>query len=97
MKIYHRRPYDYDNNSNNSNSNSNKNRKLQTSNPTFHMGAIQKFHLQCQLGVCNSTAIATLPVAGASTVAAVNATATASATAAVAVAVAVAVTGPSLS
>ena len=41
--------------------------------------------------ICNSTAIATLPVVGASTVAAVNATATASATAAVAV------TGPSLS
>ena len=49
--------------------------------------------MQCQLDICNSTAIATLPVAGASTVAAVNATATASAT----VAVAVTVTGPSLS
>ena len=74
-----------------------KNRKLQITNKQSHIphGAIQKFHLQCQLGVCNSTAIATLPVAGASTVAVVNATATASATAAVAVAVAV--TGPSLS
>lgn len=70
--------------------------KLQTStsNPTFHMGQSQSSI--CNVSwICNSTAIATLPVVGASTVAAVNATATASATAAVAVAVAV--TGPSLS